>query len=72
MFINGFSGTVYPGESISCELDGFTVTATIHARRDGCGVDGGKRDGETARKYTSRAAMADYDRLRRWCNDDWF
>ena len=41
------------------------------ARRDGWGVNGGKRLGESDRAYAARAAEADYERLRRWCNDDW-
>lgn len=41
------------------------------ARRDGWGVEGGRKEGETARAYAARAAMADYDRLRRWCNSHW-
>ncbi|MBD8679258.1 hypothetical protein [Sphingomonas sp. CFBP 13720] len=41
------------------------------ARRDGWGVAGGKRDGETARQCAARAAMADFERLRAWCRDDW-
>lgn len=30
MFTKGFTGTVYVGETITCEVDGFTCTATIH------------------------------------------
>ena len=30
MFGRGFSGTVYDGESISCQVDGFDAVATIH------------------------------------------
>ena len=41
------------------------------ARRDGWGVAGGRQDGESARAYAARAALADYDRLRRYCNGHW-
>ena len=42
------------------------------ARRDGWSVEpcfppGGETKGQRARK----AALADFDRLRRWCDDDW-
>lgn len=42
------------------------------ARSDGWGISADpQRDGETTRAYRARAAMADYDRLRQWCNDVW-
>lgn len=41
------------------------------ALRDGWGTRDGRRDGETDRQYAARAAEADFDLLRRWCNDDW-
>lgn len=65
-----------PGELLlvddrgSARFYGFAEACKI-ARRDGWGVTGGKRDGETARAYAARAALADYDRLRRWCNGQW-
>jgi len=122
MFTQQFDAETYAGETITCEVDGFTLTATIHAdddclapwkrydghgpvtgwerrskaagelvlnsdrdghrfydfaeacriaRRDGWGVKGGQLEGETARAYAARAARADYDRLRAWCNDEW-
>lgn len=129
MFTEKFTGTVYAGETITCEVDGFTVTATIHSdddttppweREDGHGevtgwtrrakmpgelvlnTDGGShryydfagacatarrdgwRNGEdaarvqagepvaySARQVAARAALADYERLRRWCADLW-
>ena len=126
MFTNGFSGTVYAGDKITCEVDGFTLTATIHAddnldspwtREDGHGTVSDWRasrdkqpgemivstDGRFARFYdfaeavkiarrdewgapdgtfrpdatptrgqiAAAAAMADFKRLRDWCNDEW-
>lgn len=41
------------------------------ALKDGWGTEGGPLEGESKRAYAARAAMADYERLRRWCNDDW-
>ena len=41
------------------------------ARRDGWGCAGGQLPGESKRTYAARAAMADYERLRHWCADDW-
>lgn len=41
------------------------------ARRDGWGVAGGRLDGETARQYAARAAMADFQHLKAWCDDEW-
>lgn len=41
------------------------------ARRDGWGMKGGKREGETARAYAARAAWHDYSVLRAWCRDEW-
>lgn len=41
------------------------------AKRDGWGVEGGKRDGETDGQYAARAAEHDFKVLRAWCNDEW-
>lgn len=41
------------------------------ARADGWGCKGGQLEGETARAYAARAARADFDRLRAWCDDEW-
>ena len=41
------------------------------AKRDGWGVTGGKRDGETDAQYAARAAEQDYEALRAWCADEW-
>lgn len=122
VFKTGFDSYACDGETITAEVDGFTITATIHndedssppwhresghgpvsewtgrgkrssemvlnrdnyryryydfaeacriARRDGWGVKGGRHDSETARAYAARAAMADYEVLRAWCNDEW-
>lgn len=42
------------------------AAAVALARRDGWG-----EEGRTAGERAAHAAQADYDRLRRWCNDDW-
>lgn len=44
MFANKFTGTVYDGETITCETDGFTVTATIH-HDDNCDAPWEREDG---------------------------
>lgn len=41
------------------------------ARRDGWGVAGGRQPGETERAYAARAAEADFQRLRGWCEERW-
>lgn len=41
------------------------------ARRDGWGCEGGRLEGESARQYAARAALADFKRLKAWCNDEW-
>lgn len=122
MFTESFDTYVCDGESISCEVEGLTLTATVHAdndssppwerddghgpvsdwtsrdkkpgelilnrdgnsfryydfaeacriaQRDGWGVAGGRKEGESARAYASRAALADFEALKAWCNDDW-
>jgi hypothetical protein len=65
-----------PGELVmicdgrSCRFYDYAAACRT-ARADGWGVAGGQREGETARQYAARAAMADFERLRGWCNDDW-
>ena len=122
MFTEKFGRYACDGDSISCEIDGFTLTATIvadndagapwknedghgpvsewttsgknagervlaserdskryydfaeavrMAKRDGWGVSGGKKEGETNAQYAARAAEADFESLRAWCNDEW-
>lgn len=64
------------GERVLCS-DGFSkrfydfAGAVRIARRDGWGCAGGRLPGETARAYAARAAEADFQRLRAWCNDEW-
>lgn len=41
------------------------------ALRDGWGIAGGKMEGESAKAYAARCAMADFKHLQAWCNDDW-
>jgi hypothetical protein len=41
------------------------------ARRDGWNAEPYDVPGETPRQRAAKAARADYERLRRWCNDDW-
>lgn len=65
-----------PGEMILCNdrssnrFYDFAEACKI-ALRDGWGCNGGRREGETKRAYAARAAMADYEYLRRFCNGDW-
>lgn len=65
-----------PGELVLCR-DGRSArfydfaAACRTARADGWGVAGGKLEGETAKAYAARAALADFARLRDWCNDVW-
>lgn len=40
------------------------------ARRDGWGYHG-MHDGETPGERAHKAALADFEYLRRWCNDEW-
>lgn len=40
------------------------------ARREGWGY-GGQTPGESKRQVAEAAAMEDFNRLRRWCNDQW-
>ena len=42
------------------------------ALRDGWGSEPFDIPGETRKQRAARAARADYERLRRWCNDDWY
>lgn len=122
IFNDTFGRYVVSGDTISAEVDGFEITATLHhdedaeapweredghgpvtdwtrrskapgeiilstdreshrfydfaeacaiARRDGWGVAGGRKDGESARAYAARAALADFRALRAWANDEW-
>lgn len=41
------------------------------AKRDGWGVTGGRRKGETAKQYATRAAEQDFAVLKAWCEDEW-
>lgn len=124
VFPSAFTSPAYDGETLMLEVDGFTVTATIHddpdmappweahdghgdvtgwlsrdkrpgelelsrsgdggakrfydfagacaiARRDGWGADPRCGVGETARQYAARAALADFQWLKRWVDDEW-
>ena len=31
MFATTFNGTAYPGDTLECEVDGYTVTAAVYA-----------------------------------------
>lgn len=42
------------------------------ALRDGWGVEGGRKEGESAKAYAARAAEADFRALKAWCDDEWF
>lgn len=53
-----------------CRFYDFAEACRI-ARRDGWGTADGRQPGESARAYAARAARADFDVLRAWCNDDW-
>ena len=48
----------------------FAKTVKI-AKRDGWNAPPYELPGETKGQRAAKAAMADYDRLRRWCNDQW-
>lgn len=65
-----------PGELILCD-DGrqkrfydFAEACRI-ARRDGWNAKPYDVPGETPRQRAAKAARADYDRLRAWCDDSW-
>lgn len=74
----GYSGHApkSPGERPLCEdhasvrFYDFAEACKI-ALRDGWGVEGGRKEGETARAYAARAAESDFKRLRKWCADQW-
>ena len=65
-----------PGEMTLCEDRGsrrfydFAEAVRI-AKRDGWNAPPYDVPGETKGQRAHRAAMADFDRLRRWCSDDW-
>lgn len=65
-----------PGELVLCEdrdskrFYDFAGACRI-ARRDGWNAAPYDVPGETARQRATKAARADFDRLRAWCNDDW-
>lgn len=123
MFIESFGPRVSEGDKITCEVDGFTCTATLYndddasppwkrhcghgpvtdwlteedrrpgyrmlnadhhefryydfkaavklAKADKWGVTGGRKEGESAAAYATRAAERDYEVLRAWCKDEW-
>lgn len=63
-----------PGEMVLAEDRGFRryydfAEACVIARRDGWGSPNDA--GMTARQKAAKAALADYEYLRAWCNDDW-
>lgn len=47
------------------------AAACREARRDGWGSEPFNIEGETPRQKAARAVMADYNRLRDWCRDEW-
>lgn len=47
------------------------AAATRTARADGWGCERGQLEGESAGAYAYRAARADFDRLKAWCDDQW-
>jgi hypothetical protein len=66
-----------PGELIlagsrgdSCRFYDFAGAVAL-AKRDAWGVAGGRQPRETAAQYAARAAMADYESLKEWCDDEW-
>ena len=65
-----------PGEYVLCEDRGsfryydFAEACRI-ARRDGWGSEPYNVPGESKRERAARAALADFDHLRRWCAGDW-
>ena len=65
-----------PGELVLCE-DGrskcfydFAEACRI-ARRDGWDAKPYNTGNETARQQAAKAARADFERMRAWCNDEW-
>lgn len=65
-----------PGEMVLCSgrhrkrYYDFAATVRI-ARRDGWNAKPYDVPGETRRQRAAKAAMADFERLRAWCNDEW-
>lgn len=64
-----------PGEMLLCEDRGLKrfynfAGAVKIAKRDGWNAEP-YMDGETKGQRAHKAALADFDRLRRWCSDDW-
>lgn len=65
-----------PGEMVLCEDRGsrrfydFAGACQI-ARRDGWDAKPYNTGQETKRQQAAKAAMADFERLRGWCNDEW-
>ncbi len=47
------------------------AAACAEARRDGWGSEPFNIEGETPRQKAARAAMADFNRLKGWCDDKW-
>jgi hypothetical protein len=41
------------------------------ALADGWGVEGGRKENESAKAYAARAVEADFAVLKAWCNDEW-
>ncbi len=67
----------YPGELVlSSDRHGVKryydfAAAVAMAKRDGWNAPPYDIPGETRGQRAARAAMADYNRLRRWCSDQW-
>jgi hypothetical protein len=65
-----------PGERVLCEdrakarFYDFAAACDM-ARRDGWGVEGGRRPDETAKQYAARAVERDFAVLKAWCDDEW-
>ena len=65
-----------PGEMVLCSDRGCRryynfQSAVKIARLEGWGVGGGIGPGRTAGERAHNAALADFEYLRRWCNDEW-
>lgn len=66
-----------PGEIILCadrhakRFYDFAASCKV-ARRDGWDAEPLNTGDETKRQQAAKAAYADFEHLRRWCNDDWF
>lgn len=85
MFVKGFSEYVCEGDSITCEVDGFTVTARIY--RDDCSDPPDERNmgfwpsldpneagwiGPKSKRTLARRMAKAQAVMAAWKNDEWF